>query len=249
MRIVALIACRMGSSRLPGKTTRPILGRPMIERMIERVRHSRHITDVVIATSTNAEDDPLSALATRLGIGCFRGSPNDVLGRIDAAAWEVSADLVVELLGDNPLVHADLIDDVIGFHRAGGYEYSASVTTEYPHVGPAVRRFPVGIRVQVFAPEVLHRAAREATSKYNRENSTTFIYEHPELFRLGYLEARGKWDRLCRPEPTFAVNYQRNFDLVSRIFERCYPVNPNFTLFDALAAYDADPALQPLMGN
>jgi spore coat polysaccharide biosynthesis protein SpsF len=239
----------MGSSRLPGKTTKLILGRPMIERMIERVRQSRYIGQTVVATSTSGEDDELEALAARIGVGCFRGSPDDVLERVDSAAASTSADLVVELLGDNPLVHADLIDDVIEFHRAGGHDYSASVTTEYPHAGTEVRKFPVGVRVQVFSPAVLHRSALEARSAYHRENSTTYIYEHPDVFRLGYVEARGKWDRLCRPELTFAVNYQENLDLVSRIFERCYPANSNFTLFDAVRAYDADPALQPLMGN
>lgn len=150
----------MGSSRLPGKTTKRILGRPMIERMIERVRHSRHLTDVVVATSTNPEDDPLEILARRIGVGCFRGSPDDVLARIDGAVRSAGADLIVELLGDNPLVHASLIDDVVEFHRVGNYDYSASVTAEYPHAGPQVQKFPVGVRVQVCSPEVIHRAAR-----------------------------------------------------------------------------------------
>lgn len=221
----------------------------MIERMIERVQRSRHVTDVMIATSTNSEDDLLVDLTGRIGIGCFRGSPDDVLDRIDGAARAASADLIVELLGDNPLVHADLIDEVIDFHRSGRYDYTASVTAEYPHAGPEVRKFPVGIRVQAFPPDVLHRSAVEAMSPYHRENSTTYIYEHPDTFRLGYLEARGRWDALCRPELTFAVNVQKNVELVSRIFERCHPRDANFDLFDVVRTFDADPLLTPLMGN
>jgi spore coat polysaccharide biosynthesis protein SpsF len=249
MKIATVIACRMGSSRLPGKTTKPILGKPMIQQMVERVQRSRHVTDVMLATSTESEDDPIEALTTQLGIGCFRGSPEDVLDRIDAAAQSANADLIVELLGDNPLVHSDLIDDVIEYHQGSGNDYSASVTAEYPHAGPDVKKFPVGIRVQVFPPSVLHDSAVRATDPYHRENSTTFLYEHPDLYALGYLQAEGKWARLHRPELTFAVNFPRNFELVSRIFERNYPKDPNFTLFDAIATYDADPALAPLMGN
>lgn len=249
MNITCLIACRMGSSRLPGKTTKPILGKPMIERMVERVRQSKYVTGVTLATSTSPEDDPVESLTRQIGVSCYRGSPEDVLDRIDAAAQSANADLIVELLGDNPVVHADLIDDVIEFHKRSGHDYSASVTAEYPHAGPAVKKFPVGVRVQVFAPAILHDSAVRATNPYHRENSTTFMYEHPDLYRLGYLEAEGKWARLHRPDLTFAVNFQKNFDLVSRIFERNYSKNPNFTLFDVIDTFDADPALTPLMGN
>lgn len=249
MKMTTVIACRMGSSRLPGKTTKPILGKPMIERMVERVRRSKHVTDVMLATSTAPEDDPIEALTKAIGIGCFRGSPEDVLDRIDAAAQSAGADLIVELLGDNPLVHADLIDDVITYHQRSGNDYSASVTAEYPHAGESAKKFPVGLRVQVFSPAVLHDSAVRATRQYHRENSTTFLYEHPDLYKLGYLHAEGKWAALHRPELTFAVNFPRNFELVSRIFERNYPADPNFPLSSVIRTFDADPALQPLMGN
>jgi spore coat polysaccharide biosynthesis protein SpsF len=248
MKIATVIACRMGSSRLPGKTLKPIMGQPMIQRMVERVRQSRYVTDVLLATSTDPDDDPIEALTREIGIGCFRGSPEDVLDRIDAAAQSANADLIVELLGDNPLVHADLVDAVIDYHRASDNDYSASVTAEYPHAGDA-KKFPVGIRVQVFPPEVLRDSAVRATDPYHRENSTTFLYEHPDLYKLGYLEAVGPWAKLHRPELTFAVNFPRNFELVSRIFERNYPRDPGFTLADVIDTFDADPSLQPLMGN
>lgn len=249
MRVQAIIACRMGSSRLPGKSLLPILGKPMVERLIERVRRASRITDVLLATTDLPDDQPLVDLASRAGVGCFRGSPDDVLGRIAAAAGGTGADVLVELLGDNPLVHSALIDDVLDLHAAGGYDYTANVTSEYAHAGAGVAKFPVGVRVQAFTPDVLARAAREARDPYHRENATTYIYGHPERFALGYLQAAGTWSRLRRPELTFAVNYRKNFDLVSRLFERCYPIDANFSLVDVMDAFDADPRLAALMGN
>ncbi len=249
MEIAAIIACRMGSSRLPGKSTLPILGKPMIERMIERVRRSRYLEDVMVATTDLPEDGMLAELAQQVDVQCFRGSADDVLGRMHAAAGILDADLIVELLGDNPLVHADLIDDVIDFYRARELDYAASVTTEYPHAGADVQKFPIGIRVQVFPPAVLERCEKLARDAYHRENSTTYICEHPDQFRLGYFEAKEKWDKLYRPELTFAVNYAKNFDLITRIFEHCYPRDPNFSLTDAIDMFDADPSLRLLMGE
>jgi len=249
MKTTALITARMGSSRLPGKSMMPILGKPMIERMIERVRHSQYIEQIVIATTELMEDDTIESLAARIGVGCFRGSVQDVLGRINAAAVVCDADLVVELLGDNPLVHADLIDDVVEFYKESDFDYTASVTTEYPHAGPELMQFPIGTRVEVFSQAVLDRCEELANEPYYREHSTSFIYEHPDMFRLGYFEARGKWRYFNRPELTFAVNYQENLNMVRRIFERCYPVNPNFPLSDVIRTLDSDPTLRPLMGS
>ena len=249
MKTTALIAARMGSRRLPGKSMMSILGKPMLERMIERVRHSQSIEQIVIATTELPEDDAIESLAARIGVGCFRGSAQDVLGRINAASAAYGPELVVELLGDNPLVHAHLIDDVIVFHTNGDFDYAASVTIEYPHAGAAMKKFPIGIRVQVFTPPVLDRCAQLASEPRYREHSTSFICEHPEMFRPGYFEAKGKWRDLNRPELTFAVNYQENLNMVRRIFERCYPVNPNFPLTDVIRTFDSDPALRPLMGS
>ena len=112
-----------------------------------------------------------------------------------------------------------------------------------------MKKFPTGIRVQVFPVEILEQCEKESHTPYHRENSTTYIYENPESFRLGYFEAKGRWESLNRPELTFAVNYQKNFDLVSYIFETAYPNDPNFSLSEVMKIYDSNPTLKDLMGN
>ena len=228
---------------------KPILGKPMVEQMIERVMRSRYVKEVTIATTNLPDDQPLFELAQKNGISCYRGSAEDVLERITEAAHQSKADLIVELLGDNPLVHADLIDEVIEFYQSGSFDYVANVTTEYPHAGSNLKKFPTGIRVQVFPVEILEQCEIESHTPYHRENSTTYIYENPEFFRLVYLEAKGRWESLNRPELTFAVNYQKNFDLVSYIFETAYPNDPNFSLSEVMKIYDSNPTLKDLMGK
>mgnify|MGYP003520681713 CR=1 FL=1 len=96
MRIVATIEARMRSSRLPGKVLLPILGRPMLALMIERLRRVPQINDIVIATTTDASCDPIEALAGQIGVGCYRGSEDDVLERVLLAARSANADVIVE---------------------------------------------------------------------------------------------------------------------------------------------------------
>jgi spore coat polysaccharide biosynthesis protein SpsF len=248
MKTTALLAVRTGSSRLPAKALMPILGKPMLERMLERVARAKAIDEIVIATTELAEDDRVEALATRLGARCYRGSVDDVLGRMAGAVEASGADRVVELLGDNPLVHADIIDEVAAFFDAGDYDYAVNVTHEQPNAPPNAARFPIGVRVEVYKPEVIIRCAGETNDPRNREHSTSYIGEHPELFKLGYFEARGPWAALDQPAYTFAVNYQQNFDLVEQVFVGCYPQDENFSLPSVMALLEAKPELINLMG-
>ena len=226
-----------------------ILGKPMIERMIERVTYSRYVERICVATTDLPIDDELEAVAAQLGVLSFRGEESDVLGRIVGAVERYKPHLIVELLGDNPLVHSSLIDDVIEFYHDSNVEYAVSVTTEYPFAGPDMKKFPLGIRVQVFPPETIYLCNRLVQDSYYRENSTAFIAENPELFRIGYFEAIGRWARLHRPDLSFAVNIPKNLLLIKEIFSKCYFRNRNFSLFDALKITDSDERLITLMGN
>jgi len=244
----AIIAARMGSSRLPGKTLMPLAGKPMLEQMVDRVRQSDRVKKIVVATTVETEDDPIVDWAGDYGVAVHRGSAEDVLERVYAAAREQGAQTIVKLLGDNPLVHAELIDDVVALYWSGGVDYAVNVSNEQPHAAKALKRFPIGIRVEVLSFEALKRCAERAREPAHREHSTSWIVEHPDQFKLAYFEAGGKWEVLNRPELTFAVNYRKNFELVERIFERCLPLDDNFSLHDVLRAYEAEPDLQHLMG-
>src|SRR5687768_2188931 len=97
MTTVAIIQARMGSSRLPGKVLRDLVGAPMLERVVNRVRRATSLDDVVVATSTLSSDDPIEALCAEHSWNCFRGSENDVLTRFIGAASKVNAGAIVRI--------------------------------------------------------------------------------------------------------------------------------------------------------
>lgn len=249
MSVGAFIVARLSSTRLPRKALMDILGKPMIERLIERVRRARSIDKVVIATSRDPSDDPLEALAAGIGLACHRGSLPDIRERLRAAAEAHGCETIVEILGDNPLVHGELVEEVVGLYQKGGYDYCASVTREYPEARSPRSLFALGIRVQVYSLDAARRhkdypGYLEAADK----GSTAYIYEQPRAFRLGFLEAKGRWASLSRPDLNFAVNYRKNFEMVSRIFERLHPQDPDFSLQKVIELYDRDKELRALMG-
>jgi len=249
MSVGAFIVVQLSSSRLPAKGIMKILEKPMIELMIKRVQHSRRIDKVVITTSQLPSDDPLEELAEQLGVGCYRGALEYVMERISGAAEAFKCDTVVELLGDNPLVHSDLIDDVIDLHTSKECDYTATLTKEYPLSGETFMPFSAGIRVQAYSKNACEKYS-EYPDYINNEDKhpCAYIFEHPDTFRLEFLEAVGKWTFLNRPDLNFAVNYKKNFDLVRSVFEMLHPKNANFSLKQVCDLLDRERHLYLQMG-
>src|SRR3989338_8443992 len=81
MKVIAIVQARMGSTRLPGKMTKEILGKPIVEYVFDRVRPSKRLTEIWLATTTDTSDDVLAEWAKNHGVKCYRGSMNDVLDR------------------------------------------------------------------------------------------------------------------------------------------------------------------------
>jgi spore coat polysaccharide biosynthesis protein SpsF len=171
----AIIAqARMTSTRLPGKILVELAGRPMLEQEIRRLRRCTRADEIVIATTTNADDDPVIDLCRKLDVRWYRGDEQDVLGRYLGAAREVKHDIVVRVTADCPLIDPDEVDRVIA--GVDGVDYCSNVLA---------RSYPRGLDAEALWMDVLERTARLATSKTSREHVTWFIREErPELFTV-----------------------------------------------------------------
>jgi spore coat polysaccharide biosynthesis protein SpsF (cytidylyltransferase family) len=249
MTIGAFLVARLSSARLPEKSIKKILDRPMMELMVERVRQTKFIDKIIIATSDLPSDDPLEELSRKLDIGCYRGPLEDINGRIVSAASTFECDTIVELLGDNPLVHSDVIGQVINLFKNDNLDYAANITKEYPISEDGFALFSLGVRVQVYKASVAARYKEFLFySKSEDRGSTAYIFEHPSLFKIGYLEAKNEFSCMNRPLLNFAVNYKRNFDAVRTIFEKCHPQNQNFSLKDVFKLLDEERYLYSMLG-
>ncbi|HEX5450786.1 MAG TPA: glycosyltransferase family protein [Candidatus Limnocylindrales bacterium] len=172
---MAVVQARMTSARLPGKVLEPILGSPMLGHIMRRVARSTRVDDVVVATTVEAEDDPIVDLAAQEGWVLVRGSRDDVLDRYVQAAREMKADIVVRITSDCPLIDPDLVDAVVAA-LGSGIDY-ASNTLE-------PRTYPRGLDCEAMTRSALERASREDDRPAWREHVTPYIYRHPDRFRL-----------------------------------------------------------------
>ena len=186
MSIGALIVARLSSKRLPKKNILKVSGMPMIRQLAERVSKSNFVDKVIIATSNLPSDDPLEELAKKIGIGCYRGSLENVMERICETASAYECDTIVEILGDNPLVHADLIDDVINLYLKEGLDYAANITSEYLPFSEKKSLFSIGLRVQVYSKIVADLYSDYADYPGNGRHPCAFIFDNPEKFKVNY---------------------------------------------------------------
>lgn len=246
MKTIATIEARMASTRLPGKALADLAGRPMLHRLVERVARSREVDGIVLATTTAPEDDVLETQAQKLGVGCHRGSVEDVLGRVLGAAQAHGADHLVALTGDNPLVDPDLIDDVVAFYRQGKFDYVTTTHMHHSRHWRAERTFPVGVSVQVFSTRTLAEASAGTTDPIDREHVSFYIYNHPERYRLGAFVAEGKYAAWNKPGLRLTVDMAEDLVLMRAIFGSLYPGNASFSTGEAICLVDRDPVLKAM---
>ena len=218
--MLGILQARMSSTRLPGKVMRPLLGEPMIARQIERLRRSERLTELVLATSTRADDDVLADWCSVAEVECYRGDLDDVLSRflgvLGAKGWP---EQFVRLTADCPLADPELIDRVIAEHLASGADYTSM------HEG---RTFPKGLDVEPCRTSALREIDALATGE-DREHVTRYLYTHPERFTVHLVKRdpplRYRW----------TVDTPEDFAFVEGVYADLYPANPAFTSDDILA--------------
>lgn len=235
MRVTIVIQARTASTRLPAKVLLPLGGRPMLERMLQRVAAARRASHVVVATTEDSSDQPIVELCARLGVACVRGDAEDCLSRHLAAAADSGADAIAKIPSDCPLIDPHVIDSVLAaWHAAEGrYDYLSNL-----HPGS----WPDGNDVEVMSLAALRRAGHEATDPFDREHTTPFLWTQPERFRLGNLcwECGVDYSRTRR----WVVDWPEDYSFVCAVFDRLAPRHgPCFGVQAVLRLLEREPEL------
>jgi spore coat polysaccharide biosynthesis protein SpsF len=240
-RIAIVIQSRTGSSRLPGKILMPLAGRPLLERMVERVRAAAipaESTEIIVATTTEPADDPVAALCERIDVACFRGHPTDLLDRHYQAGRAAGASVVVKIPSDCPLIDPGVIERVIGFYLDHRDEYDF-VSNLHP------ASYPDGNDIEVMFMAALEIAWREATLPLQREHTTPFFWDQPERFRVGNVAWEKGLDYSMSHRWT--IDYQADYDFMRTVYDRLYtPDRPIFSLDDILTLLEAHPEIHDI---
>ena len=205
--IVAIVQARLGSRRLPRKTLALIQGKPMIGHVLERLQRAKTLDQIMVATSDSPTDDDLEVWLKRKGVTYFRGSESDVLDRYYQAARSMSAETIVRITADCPLIMPGVIDRVVRDFQAGRADYVSN--TQPP-------TYPDGLDTEVFSFSALERAWKEARSPEEREHVTLYFYRS-SLFKTRNVVAEDGENASCFK---WSVDHPKDLRLVRRIYRK-----------------------------
>ena len=203
--VTAIIQARMGSTRFPGKVMKKIGEKSLLGIILFRLSKSTFINKIVLATTQEAADDVLAIWAARTGIGCFRGSTDDVLERFYKAATEFDSDIIVRVTADDPFKDPEVIDRAIRLLLEKRVDYCSNTI---------LPTFPEGLDIEVFTREALNKAAENATSASDREHVTPYIWRNTDLFK-----SHNFLSEIDFSAYSLTVDTKREFQLADRLFQ------------------------------
>ena len=221
--IVAFIQARSDSTRLPGKVLKPILGKPMIIHMLQRVSKSKKIDKLLLLTSNQKNDDELAETVKKYGFEVFRGDKENVLNRFYEAGKKLHLkdnDIVIRLTGDCPLHDAKIIDEMIEEFLQRDVDYLSNTAFNPVH--------PDGFDVEIFNFKALKVANEKATKKSQKEHVTPFMRDSG-LFKIASSNKKP-----IHPDWKLSVDEKEDFELIKNIFEH---FNSTYFSFEEIVDY------------
>ncbi|MDW8159587.1 MAG: glycosyltransferase family protein [Bacteroidia bacterium] len=230
---VILVQARMGSTRLPGKVLLPVLGKSLLYRMIERLRFSKY-HHIWVITTREPEDELIIKECESIGVPTLKGHPTDLLDRHYQAALATQAEWIVKIPSDCPLIDPQIINKVIDYFLDNfpAFDYVSNLH-------PAT--YPDGNDVEIMTFSTLETAWKNATRNFEREHTTPYIWENPNKFRIGNVT----WETGKNYSMThrFTLDYPEDYEFIKAVYERLYPLCPNFSLQDVLTLLEKEPSL------
>lgn len=211
------IIARLSSTRVPKKNLIELDGIPMIARLCERLKKSELTNQVIVCTSNDVSDDPLVDFCESNNILVGRGPLENVMERICNVADLFNVENIIEVLGDNPFVQSELVDEAIRIFQEGHYDYVANYSNDYS-AELVIKKFPTGVRVQVYS--------RAAAADYSRKDitflshPTSFLYANPDRYSVKLFGAEGAFAAMAgSSDLNISVNYPQNLEFARYIFQ------------------------------
>jgi spore coat polysaccharide biosynthesis protein SpsF len=228
MRVVAIVAARMNSKRMYGKPMKLIEGKSIIEHVIERLKVSKLIEDIVIATSHKKENSVFIELAKKLKVHYFIGDEEDVLGRYFWCAKGFNAGHIVRVTSENPLIYVDILDDVIRKHINSKSDFTY------------IDKVPLGCSIEIISFTALKKSYKLGNERHHSELVSLFINENKNLFRILAITPKRE---VQKSDYRLTVDTEQDLQLMRIIYSKLYTKEKIIKLEDVINFLNKNPYL------
>lgn len=232
MKVACIIQARTGSTRLPGKVMKKLIGKEVLLHVIDRVLKSKLIDHIVIATTKKEGDDVIVDLVKDYNskVKVFRGSENDVLDRYYQAAKESEADVVIRVTSDCPLIEGELIDKGVSAFLEGEHDFVSNTMD---------RTYPRGLDFEIFSFKLLEKVKQISDKDWQKEHVMPYIYENKDKFKIKQIK-----DNADNSSLRWTLDTEEDFILINNIYEELYKENEFFNSSDIHELYKRKPELR-----
>lgn len=235
MKTAVIIQARMGSTRLPNKVLMPVLGKPLLGWMLDRVATCTEVDEVILATTTDARDDVIAQFAQSVGCRVYRGSEEDVLDRYYQAACLVQPDTVVRITADCPLLDPQILGAMTRRFAVGDLDFLSNSE-------PLPSSLPDGMDISIVGFDALRKAWQYAVKPSDREHVTFYFWNNPSTFKCKRIDHELDWSKY-----RITIDYPEDFDLLKAIIEHFGAINPlrvnHVSMEEIVTFLDANPAV------
>lgn len=235
MRIGAVIQARVSSTRLPGKVLKELpygSGVSVLGQVIRRLKKSKELDDIIVATTTGKDNDKIVAIAKKENVKYSRGSEEDVLSRYYLAAKENDLDTIVRITSDRPCIDPEIMDSIIEKHIKAKADYTSNFLE---------RTYPQGLGVEVFNFNVLEKTYENAQEDYEKEHVTAYIYRNPNIFKIIHVKAPKE---LYASDIRIVLDTEEDYALICMVFDYLYPKDKYFPAYDIINLFKEKPWLK-----
>ena len=241
MTVGIIVQSRTGSSRLPAKVMMKADDKSlMIDYVINQLKHSKLHDDIVIATTNLPRDDVIFNHVSNQNISCFRGDEKNVLERHYQCAKKYAFSTIVRIPSDKPLIDPTIVDSVIEKFSSNKFDYVANFGVIKENNEFVVNTtYPSGTEVEMFSFEALETTWKNATTSYEREHVTDYIYFHPEKFKIHTINLLKDFSDF-----RWALDYESDMKLIREIISRIK--NRPILMNDIISLLENNPKLKEI---
>ncbi len=220
--VTCIIQARIQSTRLPAKILLPGYNKPLLLHLIERLKKSKLIKKIIVATTTNKIDETIFDLCRHNKIEVFRGNPLDLLDRYYKCSKKYKVKNILRITSDCPLIDYKIVDNVIKKYFLTNSDYTSNI---HP---PS---FPDGFDIEIFNFKTLKETFHRAKKNFEREHVTPYMWDKPGRFKItNYSSDTINYYNKYR----LTIDYVEDFFVISKIFNELYSKNKYFTLEDII---------------
>lgn len=236
-KVIAIVQARMGSTRLPGKVLMNIEGKTILSHVVDRVKQSKKIDEVIVATTTLEKDDVIIKELEKINCNYYRGSEENVLDRYYNAAKLYKGYIIIRITSDCPLIDPNVIDDMINYYLSHDYFMVSNAGLQMEN-----RTYPRGLDTEIFSFELLEKAWLNSDKNYEKEHVTLYMYENEKNICFFKNDIDFSKYRLT-------VDTIEDFNLIKSIYEKLYIDKKYFYLDDIIKLLRENPQLYEINKN